>query len=136
MRCRKVAGSTCIAIALVVSALAPTSCGRGDVGAPIAGAEAHALVTQGATLLDVRSSAEWADGFSGDPRRIHLPSGEARPPAPEPRTASRGGRTSAPTSASECLASREEICVVDESDTLRGIAEDAEQRGRRAIAAA
>lgn len=58
----KVTGSTCIAIALVVSAVALASCGRSDVGAPIAGAEAHALVAQGATLLDVRSSAEWAGG--------------------------------------------------------------------------
>lgn len=56
------AGVIFILLALVVSALALAGCGGSDAGARIAGADARALVADGATLLDVRSDGEWAEG--------------------------------------------------------------------------
>ena len=54
--------STSLALLLAASSLSLVGCERGAPGTAIDGAGAHALVAQGATLVDVRTPMEWEAG--------------------------------------------------------------------------
>jgi phage shock protein E len=49
----------------IALALALSACGGSSSAPTIDGAEAHALVANGATLLDVRTPSEWSAGHVG-----------------------------------------------------------------------
>lgn len=63
-----------VALALVVGGAAvvtTTACSSAQSQARVGSAEAHRLVEGGATLLDVRSDGEWAEGHL--PGAVHIP---------------------------------------------------------------
>jgi rhodanese-related sulfurtransferase len=62
-------------LALLLLLPIPIGCSGGDGGSHrVASAEAHALVEAGATLLDVRTEAEWSAGHL--PGAVLIPVGE------------------------------------------------------------
>jgi phage shock protein E len=58
------------AVALILLAFGVAACNTPG-GGNVTGAEAHALVAQGATLVDVRSSGEWQSGHIEG--AVHIP---------------------------------------------------------------
>ena len=63
--------STTAAIAFFLMASGVAACSGTGGGSHVSGVEAHALVEQGATLVDVRSSGEWQSGHIDG--AVHIP---------------------------------------------------------------
>ena len=63
--------STKRATAMFLLAFGVAACNEPGGGSSVSGAEAHALVAQGATLVDVRSSGEWQSGHIDG--AVHIP---------------------------------------------------------------
>jgi rhodanese-related sulfurtransferase len=59
------------ALVPVVMAVPTIACSSAQSQTRVDSAEAHRLVHEGATLLDVRSDAEWAEGHL--PGAVHIP---------------------------------------------------------------